>query len=158
MNYWFSNHVEIPGHATIPADISQSEIACVGQAGAHDDKKKFPWNAPGTAPVFGSCGALGGEPLGCKQDGEGNFGDCCSDHCDSFGLGEVAENYKWPNAPVTEWKAGSYQEVAWYCSANHAGGYSYRICKMPHGGISHVTEECFQENVLDFVGDKQLTI
>ena len=44
------------------------------------------------------------------------------------------------------------QEVAWYCGANHAGGYSYRLCKMPEGGIGDVTEECFQQTPLEFVG------
>ena len=39
--------------------------------------------------------------------------------------------------------------------ANLAGGYFYRICKMPHGGISYLTEECFQEGHLDFTGHHQ---
>merc|ERR1712215_646263 len=34
----------------------------------------------------------------------------------------MAENYMWHNPPVTEWKAGSFQEVSWYVGANHAGG------------------------------------
>jgi len=155
LKYWFSDHVNIPGHATIPDDLDQSEVTCVGQAGAHDDHKKFPWNAPGTAPVYGPCGANGGKPLGCNDDGKGNFGDCCSHNCDTFALGDNAENYHWHNPPVTEWKAGSFQEVAWYVGANHAGGYSYRLCKMPEGGIKDLTEECFQKTPLDFVGDDQ---
>eukprot|EP00092_Neocalanus_flemingeri_P039592 GFUD01043114.1.p1 GENE.GFUD01043114.1~~GFUD01043114.1.p1 ORF type:complete len:331 (+),score=71.79 GFUD01043114.1:90-995(+) len=154
MKFWFSNGVEIPGHATIPDYMSQADVTCTGQAGHHHGQK-FPWNAPGTAQPFGPCGTLGGIPLGCHNDGSGNFGDCCSDHCDGFALGENAEDYHWKNAPVTEWKAGSSQEVAWYCGANHAGGYSYRLCKTPHGGISHLTEECFQQNHLDFVADEQ---
>ena len=56
---------------------------------------------------------------------------------------------------LTSGHPGSYQEVAWYCGANHAGGYSYRLCKMPEGGISEVTEECFQQTPLEFVGDEQ---
>ena len=107
------------------------------------------------SPVFGPCGSLGGQPLGCDNDGEGNFGDCCSSNCDSFALGENAEDYAWHHPPVTEWKAGSFQEVAWFVNANHAGGYSYRLCKMPKGGIGEVTEECFQQTPLDFVGDQQ---
>ena len=46
--------------------MSQPEVACVGQAGAKED---HPWNAPGTAPVFGPCGAMGGMPLGCNSIG-----------------------------------------------------------------------------------------
>ena len=47
------------------------------------------------------------------------------------------------------------KEVAWYVDANHAGGYSYRLCKIPEEGISGLTEECFQQTHLDFVGDEQ---
>ena len=38
----------------------------------------------------------------------------------------------------------SCRQVQWSVFANHAGGYSYRLCKMPHGGIKQLTEECFQ--------------
>ena len=34
--------------------------------------------------------------------------------------------------------------MQWYVSANHAGGYSYRLCKTPERGIKDLTEECFQ--------------
>lgn len=157
MNYWYSNRVQIPGEATLPEELSQPEVTCTKQAGADERYKKFPWMAPGTAPMYGSCGTLGGEPLGCNLDGEGNFGDCCNTNgkCGTFALGDNAENYDWPNAAITEWKAGSIQEVAWYVSANHAGGYSYRMCKMPEGGVTELTEECFQENTLEFAGDVQ---
>ena len=39
-------------------------------------------------------------------------------------------------------------QVQWYVSANHAGGYSYRLCKMPERGIKDLTEECFQERTI----------
>ena len=154
--YWYSNNVRIPGSATIPADMDQDEVTCVHQAGAHDEAREFPWHAPGTAPVFGACGTLGGWPLGCHGDSSGKFGDCCSGNCDGFALGKNAEEYSWPGKiPVTEWAGGSYQEVRWWVGANHAGGYSYRLCRMPAGGISQVTEDCFQQTPLEFVGDKQ---
>ena len=70
-------------------------------------------------------------------------------------MGDNAENYDWPNMPTTRWTAGSFQEVAWHVHANHAGGYLYRLCKMPEGGISEVTEECFQQTPLEFAGGKQ---
>jgi len=158
MAFWFSNKVKIPGEASIPEELAQNDITCINQAGAHDDEKVYPWNAPGTAPVFGPCGSLGGMPLGCDNTGEGNFGDCCSGNCDTFALGENAEAYVWDSPPVTEWKAGSYQEVAWYVGANHAGGYQYRLCRIPHGDISEVTEECFQQQPLDFVGSEQWVV
>jgi len=156
MGFWFSNGVKIPGEASIPEYVAQHNLTCIHQAAYHGDpNKKFPWNAPGSAPIFSPCGSLGGQPLGCDNDGEGKFGDCCSGNCDTFALGKNAEDYDWGDPPVTEWKAGSYQEVAWYVGANHAGGYSYRLCKMPPGGISQLTEECFQESPLDFAGVEQ---
>merc|ERR1711970_753243 len=158
MMFWLSNKVEMPSsqHAVLPEYMSQPEVTCTGQAGHHDDKKRFPWHAPGTTEIFGSCGTLGGGHCGNHHDGHGNFGDCCSDHCDSFANGKNAEEYDWPEPPVTEWRAGSVHEVAWYCSANHAGGYSYRLCRIDHDNIESISEECFQQNPLDFVGDSQM--
>ena len=56
---------------------------------------------------------------------------------------------------MTEWLAGSVQEVAWHVNANHVGGYGFRLCKLPDGGISKLTEECFQRTPLAFARDKQ---
>merc|ERR1711874_545272 len=79
MAFWFSNGVKITGTASIPEDLAQGDVTCINQAAFYGDKdKKFPWNAPGTAPVFGPCGSLGGKPFGCDGDEEGSFGDCCS--------------------------------------------------------------------------------
>ena len=44
-----------------------------------------------------------------------------------------------------------FNQVKWYVSANHAGGYSYRLCKMPERGIKDLTEECFQVNLVVMV-------
>jgi len=152
MFYWFTNKVEHTGEATLPEYMSQPETECVGQAGHHHDPDRtFPWHAPGTAPVYGSCGTAGGEPFGCDKDGKGEFGECCSHNCDTYAMGKNAEDYPWPDIPTTVWRVGSIQEVAWYCSANHAGGYSYRLCKANH----ELTEECFQQNQLNFVDDVQ---
>ena len=142
---------------TIPEPMSQPEVKCIGQQGENDPGKlaTFPWSAPGATPIWSPCGTLGGNKDGCTGEEDETFGDCCGDSCGGFGLGDNAENYDWPDIPITEWMAGSYQEVAWYVDANHAGGYSYRLCKMPEGGISAVTEECFQQTPLDFVGDEQ---
>ena len=70
------------------------------------------------------------------------FGDVCSCDgkdrpteaygCGGFAYGGLAHQYDWPNAPVTQWKAGSVEDVAlWFPYANHGGGYSYRLCKKP---------------------------
>lgn len=59
---------------------------------------------------------------------------------------------RWPKLlEKTSWVAGSTVEVAWGIHANHGGGYQYRLC--PAG--SKLTEECFQQTPLEFVGDKQ---
>ena len=50
------------------------------------------------------------------------------------------------------------QEVAWWVGANHGGGYSYRLCKLPEEGTEGLTEECFQDMTLRFVGNKQWII
>jgi len=55
-----------------------------------------------------------------------------------------------PATEPTYWPAGGVADVAWGINANHGGGYSYRLC--PAG--SSISEACFQQNVLDFVGDR----
>jgi lytic starch monooxygenase len=44
--------------------------------------------------------------------------------------------------------------VAWSISANHGGGYSFRLCPKPKEH-SQLTEECFQAHPLRFVADTQ---
>ena len=51
---------------------------------------------------------------------------------------------------TTEWEIGSVQEVAWSSKGGHRGGYTYRLCKMPKGGRTAITEDCFTKNVLEF--------
>lgn len=51
----------------------------------------------------------------------------------------------------TRWVAGSEVEVAWGINANHGGGYQYRLCP----ANSDLSEECFQQTPLAFVGDVQ---
>merc|ERR1712146_178913 len=60
-----------------------------------------------------------------------------------------------PDTPQEErhsWPAGSHQEVSWNIYANHGGGYSYRLCKKADG--EKLTEECFQQNPLNFASDQ----
>jgi len=141
---WFTNQTCIPGDYT---------GSCVGVPGS------MPWFAPGTAPINSPCGTGGGNPGGCVGTVGERFGDCCGganaegNHgCGGWSMGQNMEDYDWPAAPVTEWAAGSVQEVAWFVSANHGGGYSYRLCKQEGGEA--VTEECFQQTPLRFEGDK----
>ena len=54
---------------------------------------------------------------------------------------------------VTTWIRGKNAEVYWATGAKHRGGYAYRLCKIPEGGISKITEQCFQNGHLDFAGN-----
>merc|ERR1712125_125159 len=58
-----------------------------------------------------------------------------------------------PETAPTYWKAGGTAQVGWGLSAQHGGGYSYRLC--PKG--SKITEECFQSNTLRYA-NKNSTI
>ena len=71
LHFRFSNNVRIPGNASLPDYISQPEVTCIGQAGHNDHDHKFPWWSPGTTPIFGSCGTMGGIPAGCNGDYSG---------------------------------------------------------------------------------------
>ena len=158
---WFTSGAILPEdqEPTLPDYLSQPEVKCIGQSSENDTDKwaTFPWSAPGATPIWSPCGTLGGKyQRPCDEGAEDEqFGDCCGDSCGGFAWGDNAENYEWPEIPITEWARGSFQEVAWYADANHAGGYSYRLCKMPEEGISGVTEECFQQTPLDFAGITQ---
>lgn len=160
---WFTNNTKIPGQQTIPDDM-------LGPNGSKPWNKKNPWHAPGTAGINSPCGTFGGNPQGCRGGPPTErYGDCCDNHklvskgshCGGFAFGHNAETQPPQDAPVTFWELGSVQEVAWIVSANHEGGYSYRLCRVPDDytpgesleGI--LTEDCFQKTTLDFVGDKQ---
>jgi hypothetical protein len=57
----------------------------------------------------------------------------------------------------TEWKAGSEVPIRWGITANHGGGYSFRLCRKP-ASLMDLTEECFQKGSLEFVGDTATAI
>lgn len=59
------------------------------------------------------------------------------------------------NSKPAEWTAGAEEEVVFGITANHGGGYSYRLCPKPIAGYMDLTEECFQATPLRFVGDTQ---
>ena len=147
------------GSITSPGGYpTESHLGCLATWFTNNTREpinnRTPWHAPGRAPIFSPCGNAGGNPRGCKEDEHEKFGDCCGVACGAYAFGRNAEEYQWPNAPTTEWIAGSSQEVTWYASANHLGGYIYRLCKLPEGGPPGLTEECFQEGSLKFSGDK----
>lgn len=100
-----------------------------------DEHKYNPWRAPGKAPVADPCGVASGGtnpgayaaiPQGYKAGSKGS---------------EVL-----PEKKATLWKAGATAWVGWGLSAQHAGGYSYRLCPKD----STISENCFQSNALTF--------
>merc|ERR1712172_467583 len=124
-----------------------------------EPKYRNPWAAPGQAPSLGGgCGVFGGNPLGCpagkdnrppgsacgqaKPIGRGNRG--------TSSFGTDARKFDFPQMITTEWQVGSVQDVVWTSNGGHHGGYTYRLCKMPNGGRTAITEECFTNNVLEF--------
>ena len=176
-------------------------IQILTQSGTHG--KTTPWFAPGTAPVYGACGTLGGwehedsfskakkcpantsrpkilpggrtvasttarvtlvtaaaatatalplvmmrsakicvyDMIIIRQERRGvrlAWRDSCHWVVCRLISGTISRE------PKTSSWLFFFQEVKWYVSANHAGGYSYRLCKMPERGIKDLTEECFQ--------------
>ena len=147
---WFTNDTHIPGQPTLPEEMYDQWM--------HRRNRKNPWEAPGTAPVFGDgCGVNGGNPNGCGRgmfgllkssitllptnllyhfcSRSGNlYGNCCGKNCGGYEGGRPALEYaaegEFDDAPVTEWVRGQPAEVYWQQTAEHRGGYAYRLCKV----------------------------
>lgn len=146
-----------PKYGTIFADVPKycldHPIECAGlwAKGFFDDvEKRNPWRYPGSAPVENACGLNGGGYVDgpCGTGGRAFFGF----HQGYKGT-EVA-----PLLKKTTWIAGSEVEVGFGITANHGGGYQYRLCKVKESTANitaEATEECFQKIPLAFVGDKQ---
>jgi len=111
-----------------------------GQQGA-DSMKYNPWRAPGYAPVESPCGLAGGYSKPIR--GNGGYPPA--------GVEAGFDGRLMPESPKSIWPAGSSQEVATSVTANHGGGYSYRLCPK----TEMLTEECFQRHPLNFSGEQQ---
>jgi hypothetical protein len=105
-----------------------------------DWTKYMPWRAPGFAPSMNPCGKAGAFKPSSSNGAEVPAG------AHQYQNGTSLPALK-GDKPV--WKAGAAVEVGWAMSANHGGGYHYRVC--PAG--EEQTEACFQAHVLPFVGD-----
>ena len=100
----------------------------------------------------------GGNPYGCPKDEDPRPpGSSCGQEPPlgrgrrgtwSYGTDQRLMDY--PQMLTTEWRLGSVQEVVWTGNGGHAGGYTYRLCRLPEGGRPAITEECFAENVLEY--------
>lgn len=110
---------------------------------------KQPWCAPGTAPILSSCGVKGGGPP-CGVTGAGQCGTKGL-NTDGRDLPTSPRGNQLPGAETENvWKRGGVAKVAWAVQANHGGGYAWRLCP----ANAHLTEECFQENHLEFASRK----
>lgn len=171
----YSNYTFIPGEPTIPpmSPLKTYTDACANhgpgsvdsccQPFCQDPKnqmagqpcegcdwtRKMPWRAPGSAPVWSPCGFDGGNPIGCPP---GNPDPLA---CNGGGYGYGPDSRLLPsNAEPTVWIAGGVEEVSMGVTANHGGGYQYRLCPRPANRMD-LTEECFQRTPLELVGDTQ---
>ena len=96
------------------------------EVGTPDMMMASPWFAPGSTSIKYPCGSHG--------DQHGNY-------TNMLDL-PAARN-------PTIWRRGEAAEVAIGVTANHGGGWSFRLCPQ----TANATEECFQSHALDFVGD-----
>ena len=108
-----------------------------------------PWLAPGSAPVFGPCGAAGGFPLGCPWGAPRGPADDCGKEAGAMGgfsYGALGHEYEFPDVVTTTWRRGDTVSLGWGMAANHGGGYQYRLCKLPAGETSrhqaHLPSPC----------------
>jgi len=137
---------DIP-NATI-CDPKHRTINRGAACGSKDDHYYFnPWRAPGSAPVFDSCGMAGGAPVPAGTPPAGvEFKSTVFAKQGDYGSKVL------PPRPGTVWHAGGTAEVSWTVRTNHGGGYQYRMCPADQP----LTEECFRKTPLPFVGKSSL--
>ena len=62
------------------------------------------------------------------------YGNCCGGNCGGYEGGKSAIKHAkdglFDDSPYTEWIRGEPAEVYWFASADHRGGYAYRLCKV----------------------------
>lgn len=161
---WYTNNTYIPvdQEVTLPASLrtfgkgswlAPGKGCGQGRDGSNDPTDahclEHPWGAPGTAPIYSPCGHDGGNPLGCP---EGNLGQ---DGCAAGGYGHGPDAREWYQSRPkmqTTWAAGTVVPITWGITANHGGGYSFRLCKKTASYLD-LSEECFQQGSLEFVGN-----
>jgi len=131
------------------ATINDPELRTVNRgavAGSiYDIYKHNPWRAPGSAPTMDACGLAGGTPWG---DNVPEWGEYVNTTFASHG----DKGSKLPKVDSSViWQIGGSAEVTWQITANHGGGYQYRLCP----ANEELTEECFMKLPLEFDRAKQ---
>jgi len=119
---WYTNGVKIPGKPSI-CDKELITSGVTDPCEKSDWTSSHPWRAPGTAPISSPCGENGGKDARTLL----------------------------PSKRLV-WKRGSTVEVAMAITANHGGGYIYRLCPTSKAA----TEQCFGLNSLQFADSKTI--
>lgn len=135
---------------TMEPTLNDPKLRTFPETGLSAIAKYNPWRAPGHAPVFGSCGVAGGGFVDPGWTGHHDGGWPPLGYTYGF-LGSDLDP-----SPITTWKAGSVEKVAWQFWANHGGGYQYRLC--PKSSDLGLTEECFQATPLEPVGNESFIV
>lgn len=100
-----------------------------------------PWRAPGSAPVLDACGIASGSTKN----------NIAAGGLVPPGQRRGAKGSELPSHTSATWSIGSTQEVVFGITANHGGGYQYRLCPKSQA----LTEECFQKMPLALAGHTQ---
>jgi len=117
-------------------------------AGSDADWTRWnPWRAPGHAPVYDACGRASGSYQ--ATPGKGEYTDTKYAKLGDLGS-EVLPKYD----TGTVWRRGSTVETLTSFRANHGGGYQFRLCPL----AENLTEACFQQTPMPFVGHSKLMI
>jgi hypothetical protein len=90
--------------------------------GSLQDIYKFnPWRAPGKAPVFDPCGKAGGSDHEQFNAGAYNTTKFAKQ-------GDLGSKVLPKRSSGTVWKRGTVAKARWQQTADHGGGYQYRLC------------------------------
>jgi hypothetical protein len=129
--------------------ITQKEFITYDTSNYPDEYKnifdKHPWRYPGKAPVIDSCGVTSGATKGHNNSAAGGL------DVPGFATGTPGstlppqERNQW-----NVWTVGETVEVAMGLTANHGGGYQYRLCP---ADAENLDEECFQKTPLQYANN-----
>jgi hypothetical protein len=97
--------------------------------------------------VFDPCGKAGGGYPGAEGPGAADFINTTNAK-----HGDLGSEVLKPGPSQATWKAGSEVETVWGLRSNHGGGFQWRLCPRS----TKLTEACFQQNPLPFVGRQSL--
>eukprot|EP00041_Stephanoeca_diplocostata_P007815 m.112842 g.112842 ORF g.112842 m.112842 type:complete len:390 (-) comp17044_c0_seq1:271-1440(-) len=142
-NFDHCPHESINATLNLPKYRTANQLAVPG---SEQDIFKFnPWRAPGKAPVFDSCGMAGGNYFEVFNAGAYNTTKFAKQ-------GDLGSKVLPKRPSGTVWKRGDTAKTRWQLTANHGGGYQYRLCPAE----SPLTEECFQNTPVKFATETHM--